>query len=67
MGIGIQELVLVFLIVLLVFGTKRLRNIGSDLGSAIRSFRTAMSEGDAEKPGQTIDGEAATDKKDRIG
>jgi len=44
MGIGIWELVLLFLIVLLLFGTKRLRNIGGDLGSAIRSFRTAMNE-----------------------
>lgn len=42
MGIGIWELVLLLLIVLLLFGTKRLRNIGGDLGSAIKSFRSAV-------------------------
>lgn len=49
MGIGIWELVLLFLIVLVVFGTKRLRNIGGDLGGAIKSFRSAMSESDKEE------------------
>lgn len=64
MGIGIWELVLLFLIVLLVFGTKRLRNIGGDLGGAIKSFRSAMSESE-DKPdkGQTIDGEVVSDEK----
>lgn len=46
MGIGVWELLLLFMIVLLLFGTKRLRNIGGDLGSAIKSFRTAMNEDD---------------------
>ena len=66
MGIGIWELVLLFLIVLLLFGTKRLRNIGSDLGGAIKSFRSAMTESE-EKPeaGRTIDGEVVSDKKDQ--
>ncbi|WP_082054322.1 twin-arginine translocase TatA/TatE family subunit [Methyloterricola oryzae] len=44
MGIGVPELALLFLIVLVVFGTKRLRNIGGDLGGAIRSFRHAMKD-----------------------
>ncbi|QFY43866.1 twin-arginine translocase TatA/TatE family subunit [Candidatus Methylospira mobilis] len=69
MGIGIWELVLLFLIVLLVFGTKRLRSVGGDLGSAIRSFRSAMHEEPGkqeESPAQqahTIDGEAHVEKK----
>lgn len=46
MGIGIWELVLLLLIVLLLFGTKRLRNIGGDLGSAIKSFRSAINAQD---------------------
>ncbi|NBS16567.1 MAG: twin-arginine translocase TatA/TatE family subunit [Gammaproteobacteria bacterium] len=51
MGIGIWELLLLFMIVLLLFGTKRLRNIGGDLGSAIKSFRSAMHDQDpVEKP-----------------
>lgn len=62
MGIGIWELVLLFMIVLLLFGTKRLRNIGGDLGSAIKSFRSAMNEPDSDKSGQVIDAEASTDK-----
>ena len=44
MGLGVSELLLIFLIVLVLFGTKRLRNIGSDLGGAIKSFRSAMNE-----------------------
>lgn len=64
MGIGIWELLLLFLIVLLLFGTKRLRNIGGDLGSAIKSFRSAMNESDDAKAGRTIDGEALKEKKD---
>jgi sec-independent protein translocase protein TatA len=65
MGIGIWELLLLFLIVLLLFGTKRLRNIGGDLGSAIKSFRNAMSDGEEEKTGRTIDGEAVQESKDK--
>lgn len=67
MGIGIWELVLLFLIVLVVFGTKRLRNIGGDLGGAIKSFRSAMSEADSaeSKDPRAIDGEASVEKKDK--
>ena len=41
-GIGIWQLLIVLVIVLLLFGTKRLRNLGSDLGSTIKGFRKAM-------------------------
>jgi sec-independent protein translocase protein TatA len=44
MGIGVWELVLLFLIVLLLFGTKKLRDIGGDLGVAIKSFRSALND-----------------------
>lgn len=37
------QLLIIFLIVLLIFGTKKLRNVGGDLGSAIRDFRKGMS------------------------
>lgn len=47
MGIGVQELLIILLIVGLVFGTKKLRNIGGDLGSAIKGFRDAFREGDS--------------------
>ena len=45
-GLGMTELLVILAIVLLVFGPKRLKNIGSDLGSAIKGFRSAVSEED---------------------
>jgi len=44
MGIGIWQLVIILLIVLLLFGAKRLRNIGSDLGSAVKGFKKAVTD-----------------------
>ena len=43
-GIGPGSLLLILGIVLLVFGTKRLRNIGTDAGSAIKGFKKAMND-----------------------
>jgi len=48
-GMGITELLVILAIVLLLFGTKKLRTIGSDLGSAIKGFRKAMSSDDEPK------------------
>ena len=45
-GIGIWQLLIVLLIVVLIFGTKRLKTIGSDLGGALKSFRRAMENED---------------------
>lgn len=56
MGFGIKELVVILLIVLLLFGTKKLKGIGSDLGSAIKGFRKSVSD-DVPEP------EAATEQK----
>lgn len=67
MGIGIQELLVIMVIVLLLFGTKKLRNLGGDLGSAIKSFRSAMNEGEGDKPAPSAEAEAAADKKDKAG
>ena len=50
-GISIWELLIVLVIVVLIFGTKRLKTIGSDLGGAIKSFRTAVT-GDNDKKTQ---------------
>lgn len=44
-GVGMRELVIVLLVVLVIFGTKRLRTIGSDLGGAIRGFKRALHGG----------------------
>lgn len=47
-GISIWQLLIVLVIVLLLFGTKRLKNIGSDLGNAVKGFKGAMSDGEKE-------------------
>ncbi len=46
MGLSIQHLLVVLAIVVLVFGTKSLKNVGADLGDAIKGFRNAMKEDD---------------------
>ncbi len=45
---SIWHWVIVLLVVVLLFGTKKLRNVGSDLGAAVKSFRRGIAEGDAE-------------------
>ena len=42
MGISIWQLLIILAIVLLLFGTKRLRNMGGDVGTAIKNFKGAM-------------------------
>jgi sec-independent protein translocase protein TatA len=69
-GISIWQLLIVLVIVLLLFGTKRLKNIGSDVGGAIKGFRKSMAEGEKEDPQKleksddenVIEGEASRDK-----
>lgn len=48
-GISIWQLLIVLVIVVLIFGTKRIKGIGSDLGAAVKGFRSAMTEGESEK------------------
>ena len=48
-GISIWQLVIIAVIVVLLFGTNKLRNLGSDLGSSIRGFKKAMSDEDEKK------------------
>lgn len=51
-GISIWQLLIILVIVLVLFGAKRLRNVGSDLGTAVKGFKSAMNEGeDKEKKG----------------
>lgn len=47
MGIGIWKLLIILAIVVMLFGTKRLRSLGTDLGGAISGFRKAMGESDS--------------------
>jgi len=48
-----RHLLVILVIAMLVFGTKKLRTIGSDLGAAVRGFKKAMNDGEA---GTTVDG-----------
>lgn len=68
---SIWHWLIVLVIVMLVFGTKKLRNIGSDLGGAVKGFKEGMKDGTADaaaKPvdpqpvGHTIEGEAKKEK-----
>jgi sec-independent protein translocase protein TatA len=61
-NIGGWELLVVLLIVLAIFGTKRLRTLGSDLGSAVKGFRSAVS--DADKDPDQLDDKSASGAKD---
>ncbi|MFS8608711.1 MAG: twin-arginine translocase TatA/TatE family subunit [Gammaproteobacteria bacterium] len=45
-GISIWQLLIILLIVVLIFGTKRLKTLGGDLGAALKSFRKAMESDD---------------------
>ncbi len=54
-GISMWQLLIVLLIVVLIFGTKRLKSIGGDLGGALKSFRKAMDADDKEDGEDDID------------
>jgi sec-independent protein translocase protein TatA len=55
MGIGFRELLIILVIALVLFGAKKLKNVGSDLGSAVRGFKKAMNDGDDEQNKQLSD------------
>ncbi len=59
MGFSIPHLLVVLTIVVLVFGTKRLKNMGSDLGDAIKGFRHAVKDGESSeiKTGELLQAE----------
>jgi sec-independent protein translocase protein TatA len=57
-GISVTQLLILLVIVMLVFGTKRLRNIGSDLGSAVKGFRKGIEdEPEEQEPGKITNAE----------
>ena len=63
-GFGMTDLLVILAIVLLIFGPKRIKSIGSDLGSAIKGFRKAVTDDEQNKApdsaAKVIDGEADT-------
>ncbi|MDH5229081.1 MAG: Sec-independent protein translocase subunit TatA [Gammaproteobacteria bacterium] len=70
-GISIWQLIIILAIVLVLFGAKRLRTLGSDVGSAVKGFRSAMKEGEEEaakkveekEANRVIDVEISDEKK----
>ncbi len=54
-GIGIWQLLIILLIVVMLFGTKKLRNLGSDLGGALKGFKTAMKEDEKDESEEESD------------
>jgi len=53
-GISLWQLLIVLLIVVVLFGTKRLRNLGGDLGNAVRSFRSAARDADDDETSEQL-------------
>ena len=75
MGISVWQLLIVLAIVLVLFGAKRLRNLGGDLGSAIKGFRQAMKEDDSvktegkledSKSSRVINGEVTSKDQEKV-
>jgi sec-independent protein translocase protein TatA len=71
MGISVTQLLIVLVIVIVLFGTKKLRNVGADLGGAIKSFRAAVKDGEEDKKideneGETIEGEVTSKKNEKV-
>jgi len=71
MGISIWQLLIILAVVVLIFGTKKLKNLGGDVGSAVKGFKSAMKDGDDEQAmkkqidnddGDVIEGEVNKDK-----
>lgn len=69
MGFGVTELIIILVIVLVLFGAKRLKNVGSDLGSAVKGFRSSMKDEEAgnieSKDSDVIEGEVTAKKVDQ--
>ena len=70
-GLSIWHWLIVLLVVVLIFGTKKLRNIGQDLGGAVKGFKDGMKTPDGAEPpaessqqiaGKTIEGEVKKEK-----
>jgi len=54
-GISLWQLLILLVIVVLLFGTKRLRTLGSDLGTAFRGFRSSLSEDDKDEEAEKLE------------
>ncbi len=66
-GISVWQLLIILAIVIMLFGTKRLRTLGGDLGSAVKGFKKSMSDDESaeEKPADDADASSAGLNKDK--
>ena len=72
-GIGPGSIILILVIVILLFGTKKLRNVGTDLGGAIKNFKKSLKESEDQPPAEPLenmadsrfDEEKAAEKKEQ--
>ena len=62
MSFGVTELVIILVIVVLLFGTTKLKSLGTDLGSAIKGFRSAVTD-ESDKSDNDVPVEAQVEKK----
>lgn len=65
-GISIWQILIILLIVILLFGTKKLRNVGGDLGAAIKNFKKSVKEGEAEGGSESEDAKQVENKEGRV-
>ena len=65
MGISIWQLLIILIIIALLFGTKKLKNMGGDIGGAIKGFKKALNE-DEPKPLEKKDGEIIEGKAEKV-
>jgi sec-independent protein translocase protein TatA len=65
MGISPMQLLIILVIVALIFGTKKLRNMGGDLGGAVKGFKKAMKDEDA-KPLEKSESEIIEGKAEKV-
>ncbi len=61
-GISIWQLLIVLAIIILLFGTKKLRSLGGDVGSAIKNFKQSMREGEIEGKSDSDDDDNVTNR-----
>jgi sec-independent protein translocase protein TatA len=59
-GVNITQLLIILVIVILVFGTKKLKNMGSDLGGALKGFKSAMKDNESKDQQPQIEEETDT-------
>lgn len=64
-GIGIWQLIIILVIVVMLFGTKKLRNLGSDLGGALKGFKNAMKDEEAGASDDKTAGEDSSMKSEK--